>query len=190
MLFRSSSITAQIVDKLQAYSFDGKRTARIDYANEPSNLHKRDYPFTTSKVFTTENARMLLSLIPFVGAIADLVEGKTQDGLTGLAIDFASLVLTGGWSGLKSLGKGMKMLIPFSGKPFSLAGLKTGAGLVRGLVNPLESIPEIFRAPPKAVKALAKIAKGKPTHLGSNIYLPVKVFEQWQIGRASCRERV
>lgn len=146
----------------------------------PQTLNKRQYPLSTSNVFTFENARMLLSLIPFVGAIADLVEGKSEDGLKGLLIDFASLVATGGWSGLKSLVKGMKMLIPFTSKPFSLAGLKGGASLIRGLFNPLESVPEIFRAPLKGVKAIAKIANGKPTHLGSNIYLPVKVFEQWR----------
>lgn len=176
----ASSITAQLVDKVQAYSFDGRRAGRIAYANAPSDLNKRQYPLSTSNVFTFENARMLLSLIPFVGAIADLVEGKTVDGLKGLLIDFASLAATGGWSGLKSLVKGMKMLIPFTSKPFSLAGLKGGASLIRGLFNPLESVPEIFRAPLKGVKAIAKIANGKPTHLGSNIYLPVKVFEQWR----------
>ena len=176
----ASSITAQIVDKLQAYSFDGNRTARIDYANAPSDLHKRDYPFTTSKVFTAEKARMLLSLIPFVGAIADLVEGKTEHGLKGLVMDFYSLIITGGWSGLKSLAKGMKMLVPFSGKPFSLAGLKNGGALIRGVFNPLESIPEIFRAPRNGYNALVHIANGKPVRIGSNVYLPAKVVEQWK----------
>ena len=123
---------------------------------------------------------MLLSLIPFVGAIADLVEGKTEDGAKGLVIDFLSFFATGGWSGLKAFGKGLKMLIPFSGTPFTLAALKGGVTYIRGLFNPLEAIPGIFRGGINSAKGLGKVANGVPVHIGSNIYLPVTTFEQWR----------
>lgn len=177
--FASSKIS-QIVDRLVAYNFKDDRDARIAYANEPTDLYKRNHPFSTSSLFSAEGTRMLLSLIPFVGAMADLVEGKTGDGAKGLMIDFLSFFATGGWSGLKAFGKGLKMLIPFSGTPFTLAALKGGVTYIRGLFNPLEAIPSIFRGGVNGVKGLGKVANGVPVHIGSNIYLPVTTFEQWR----------
>ena len=176
----TSSITAQIVQKLQAYSFDENRVGLIAYANQPTALHRRTFPFTTSSLFTAENARMVLSLIPYVGAIADLVEGNIEAGAKGLAIDLLSFLATGGWSGAKNFAKGLKMLIPFNGKPFTMAGLKGGASLIRGQFNPLESIPELLRVGPKGVKVLRKIANGAPFHIGSNVYVPAKAIVQWK----------
>ncbi|MGY1917692.1 hypothetical protein ACW9IF_02120 [Pseudomonas tolaasii] len=176
----ASSRTAQIVERLQAHSFVDDREARIAYANEPSALHKRERPLATSKLFTTENARALLSLIPYVGAIADLVEGKTEAGVKGLLIDLASLAATGGLSAFKGVAKGLRMFIPFSGKPFSMAGLKGAGAFFRGLFNPLDSVPEILRSAPNGLNALKMIAKGQTVRVGSNIFLPVKTFEQWR----------
>ena len=176
----ASSRTSQIVERLQAHSFVEDREERIAYANEPSELHKREHPFATSKLFTRENARALLSLIPYVGAIADLVEGNTEAGVKGLLIDLASLAATGGLSAFKGVAKGLRMLIPFSGKPFSMAGLKGAGAFFRGLFNPLESVPDILRSAPSGLNALKMIAKGQTVRVGSNIFLPVKTFEQWR----------
>ncbi|OPA86770.1 hypothetical protein BFW87_24590 [Pseudomonas fluorescens] len=175
-----SSKTAHIVNRLQAYSFADDRAARIAHANEPTALHKSKHPYATSTLFTAENARSILSLIPYVGAIADLVDGKTEDGIKGLLIDLASFVATGGLAGAKSFAKGLRMLIPFSGKPFSMAGLKGAGTFFRGLFNPLESIPDIMRSGPNAINALKMVAKGQTIRLGANLYLPVKTFEQWR----------
>lgn len=175
-----SSRTSQIVDRFLAHSFEDNRDARITYANEPTALHKRTYPVSTSRLFTAETARALLSLIPFVGAIADLVDGNIEAGVKGLLIDFGSFLLTGGAAGAKSFAKGLKILVPFSGKPFSMQGLKGGGSFIRGLFNPLENIPDLLRSGKDGVKALNNFAKWTPAHIGSNVYLPIKAFEQWR----------
>lgn len=51
---------------------------------------------------------------------------------------------------------------------------------IRGLFNPLEPLPGIFRGWVSGAQGLGKTAKGIPTHIGSNIYLPVTTFEQWR----------
>ncbi|WLH70869.1 hypothetical protein [Pseudomonas sp. FP2309] len=174
-----SSTTAKLVDTLLAYSFDGKREALLDYANQPTRLERRRaYPFASgTPIFTAENARTVLSLIPFVGALADLVEGNTRAGVQGLLIDMASLIATGGWAGVKSFAKGAKILIRFNRTPFSMAALKGAGTFLRGVFNPLESLPEIVRAGPNALKTFAR---GRPFRLGSSTFLPVKTFEQWR----------
>ncbi|WP_421555946.1 hypothetical protein [Pseudomonas kitaguniensis] len=176
----SSSKTSRIVERLLAHSFDGNRDARIAHANKPSALQAR----TDTTIFTAENARAVVSLIPFVGAVADLVEGKIEAGVKGLLIDLASFLATGGLAGAKTFAKGLRMLIPFSGKPFSMTGLKGGGSFIRGLFNPLENIPTLVRGGPKGIPALNKINAGLPTHIGSDIYLPIKASEQlrWTLG--------
>lgn len=176
----TSSITSQLVDRLLEHSFDDSRAGRIAFANEPSDLHKRTYPFKPGKYFTAENARMLLNLIPFVGSIADLVEGKTLAGVKGLLIDIGSFLITGGLAGAKTFAKGLTMLVPFSSKPFTLAGLKGGASFIRGLFNPLENIPDLMRTLPRGLKGAGKVANNVRVRLGSNIYVPPKIFEQWR----------
>ncbi|WP_294737567.1 hypothetical protein [uncultured Pseudomonas sp.] len=176
--FASSTVSA-VVEKLLAHSFDGNRDARIAHANQPTALHRAVFP-NTPQIFSAENGRLVLGLIPFVGAIADLVEGKIASGLQGLVIDVASFLATGGLAGLKTVGTGLKMLIPFSRKPFTMAGLKAGGAFVRGLLNPLENIPSILSAGPKLVNGAKKVITGQPVKLGGDIYMPVKMYEQWR----------
>ncbi|MPR04725.1 hypothetical protein F0169_23215 [Pseudomonas sp. MAFF 212408] len=175
-----SDKTSQIVERLLAHSFDGNRDARIAHANEPSALQAR----TGTNIFTAENARAVVSLIPFVGAIADLVEGSIEAGVKGLLIDLASFLATGGLAGAKIFAKGLRMLIPFSGKPFSMAGLKGGGSFIRGLLNPVENIPSVGRGVPNGIRGLNRINAGLPIHIGSDIFLPIKAFEQlrWALG--------
>lgn len=174
-----SSTTSKLVETMLAYGFDDKREALIDYANQPTNLEwRRAYPFPSGKnIFTAENVRTVLSLIPFVGALTDLVEGNTGEGVKGLLIDLASFVATGGLAGAKSFAKGVKLLMRFNGKPFSTVALKGAGTFLRGVFNPVESVPEILRATPNA---LATFALGRPFRIGSSALLPVKTFEQWR----------
>ncbi|MFN3355658.1 MAG: hypothetical protein ACK418_06565 [Pseudomonas sp.] len=180
-----SATTAKLVDTLLAYSFDGKREALLDHANQPTRLEsRRAYPFASGKnIFTAENARTVLSLIPFVGALADLVEGNTRAGVQGLLIDMASFIATGGLAGVKSFAKGVKLLIRFNGKPFSTAALKGAGTFLRGVFNPVESVPEILRAGPNVLKTFAL---GRPLRIGSSAFLPVKTFEQWRWTMGAC----
>ncbi|WP_256585938.1 hypothetical protein [Pseudomonas sp. ICMP 460] len=175
-----SGKTSKIVDRLLAHSFDDNREARIAHANEPTALQGR----TFANPFTAENARKVISLIPFVGAIADLVEGKIEAGVKGLLIDLASFLATGGLAGAKLFGKGLKMLIPFSGKPFSMAGLKGGASFIRGVFNPLENVPALIRAGPNGVRVWKRLGDVIPVNIAYDVYLPVKAFEQlrWSLG--------
>ena len=181
----ASSKTAQIVEACLAHSFDEKREALLEYANQPTKLHsRRTYPFTSGNVFTAENARMMLSLIPFVGAISDIAQGNVGAGLKGLLIDFASFSVTGGLAGARRFLSGLKTLIPFSGKAFSMSGLKGAGAFFRSLFNPLDGVVDVLKAGPKAVTASRKILMGEVARVGPGLYMPTTAFEKcrWAMG--------
>lgn len=181
----ASPKTAQIVNALQTHTFDDNREALIEYANQPSKLHsRRTWPFTSGKAFNAENVRMVLSLIPFVGAIADVAEGKVKEGLQGLLIDFASFAATGGLAGARRVLRGVKMLTAFNGKPFTMTGLKHAGALFRSLFNPLDGVVDVLKSGPNALNMARKILKGEVTRVGSGIYMPTTAFEKcrWAVG--------
>lgn len=181
----SSNKTEQIVQTLLAHSFDGKRDALLEYANQPTKLHsRRTYPFASGKMFSSENARLMLGLIPFVGAVFDIGEGKTAAGVKGLLIDFASFVATGGLAGASRFFTGIKMLIPFSGKSFSMSGLRGAGSFFSSLFNPLDGLVDVLKAGPRAVIASRKILMGEVARVGPGLYMPSTVFERsrWALG--------
>ncbi|MCP1462938.1 hypothetical protein [Pseudomonas sp. S3E17] len=186
----ASTKTQQIVSALLAHSFDGKRATLIEFANQPPGLQsRRTYPFTSgTQLFNAENARMMLSLIPFVGAISDVAHGNVKDGLKGLLIDFASFAATGGLSGVSRFLRGVKKLVLFNGKSFSLPGLKGTAPLLRSLFNPLDGTIDVFKSGSKTVDALRKIRNGEVARLAPGLYMPTTAFEKcrWAVGVQGC----
>ncbi len=186
----ASTKTQRIVSDLLAHSFDDKREALIEFANQPTGLQsRRTYPFTSgSQLFNAETARMMLSLIPFVGAISDIAQGNVKEGLKGLLIDFASFAATGGLSGASRFLRGVKKLVLFNGKSFSLPGLKDAAPLLRSLFNPLDGTVDVFKSGSNTIDAMRKIMKGEVARLAPGLYMPTTAFEKcrWAVGVQGC----
>ncbi|MBX7276548.1 hypothetical protein K2E95_13355 [Pseudomonas sp. ERGC3:01] len=181
----ASRKTNDIAKAIVAATFDGKRQALLDYANEPTKLRKRrTYPFDSGKVFTHENLRTVLSLIPFVGAVADIGDGNIGAGFKGLLIDFASFAFTGGLAGARNFFKGLKAIVPFSGTAFTLRAVKGVAPFFRSLFNPLDGVSDVLRIGPKAIGATRQVLAGKLVPVGKGFYLTTTAFEKcrWGLG--------
>ncbi|MGU3305543.1 hypothetical protein ACLBW8_04625 [Pseudomonas sp. M5A4_2d] len=181
----ASRKTNDIAKAIVAATFDGKRQALLDYANEPTKLRKRrTYPFDSGKVFTHENLRTVLSLIPFVGAVADIGDGNIGAGFKGLLIDFASFAFTGGLAVARNFFKGLKAIVPFSGTAFTLRAVKGVAPFFRSLFNPLDGVSDVLRIGPKAIGATRQVLAGKLVPVGKGFYLTTTAFEKcrWGLG--------
>lgn len=174
----ASSKTTAITNAILDVTFDQKRAQLIDYANEPTTYHKiRNYPFSSSPVFSSLSLRTVLSLIPFVGAIADIAEGKVGAGIQGLLIDFGSFAATGGVAGAKAFFKGLKVVVPYGSRAFAVKGFKGAPTLVRSVFNPLDSSVDVMRT---ARRALA----GEFVTAGEGLYMSATAFERcrWGVG--------
>lgn len=174
----ASDKTTAIANAILDVTFDQKRTQLIDYANQPTTYHKiRNYPFSSSAVFSNLNARTVLSMIPFVGAIADIAEGKVGAGIKGLLLDFGSFAVTGGVAGAKAFFKGLKVVVPYGGRGFAMRGLKGAPTLVRSVFNPLDSSIDVMKT---AQRALA----GEFVTAGEGFYMGATAFERcrWGLG--------
>lgn len=177
----TSQKVADITRGIQANSFDDQRAALTAHANRPTEHQIRQaWPFGENDVISPGNIKAVLSLIPFVGAITDLAEGKFASGFRGLAIDFASYAVTGGLAALSKFVKGVKVVLPFSGRAFSVKGLGGAPAILRGLFNPLDGVISVFKASPKILSAAKAWCRGAVK--GS--YLPTTAFEKgrWCLG--------
>lgn len=179
----ASDKTARIVEGILGNSFDERRDALTAYANQPTNLQRqREFPFGADDVFSSENLRMVLGLLPFVGAVADIAEGNVAQGLKGLLIDFASFAATGGVGGARSFFKGLKVVLPFNGRAFTMQGLKGAAPFFRSLFNPLDGTVGLLKSGQKAPGLLKSFLKGELRLLDTGIYLPATAFERCRWG--------
>jgi hypothetical protein len=181
----ASTKTGDIARAIVNATFDVKRATLMESANELTPLQKKlYYPFNSGKAFTPENLRTVLSLIPFVGAIADLSEGKIGAGLKGLLIDFASFAVTGGLAGAKNFFRGVKAIVPFSSRAFTLREAKGASQFFRSLFNPLDNVSGVLRIGPKAIGAARQVLSGEVVSVGSGFYLASTAFERcrWGLG--------
>lgn len=178
----ASKKTNDIAKAIVNATFDVKRDTLLEYANAPTKLQRRrSYPFDSGKVFTRENLRTVLSLIPFVGAIADITDGNIGAGLKGLVIDFVSFAFTGG---LKGFFSGFKTVVPFGTRAFTMTAVKGGSKILRSLFNPLDGVFDVLRVGPKALGAARQVLKGELVSLGSGLFLSTTAFEKcrWALG--------
>lgn len=179
----TSDKTARIVEGILGNSFDERRDALTAYANQPTNLQRqREFPFGADDVFSSENLRMVLRLLPFVGAVADMAEGNVAQGLKGLLIDFTSFAATGGVGVARSFFKGLKVVLPFNGRAFTMQGLKGAAPFFRSLFNPLDGTVGLLKSGQKASGLLKGFLKGELRLLDAGIYLPATAFERCRWG--------
>jgi len=84
--------------------------------------------------------------------------------------------------------RGVKKLVLFNGKSFSLPGLKGTAPLLRSLFNPLDGTIDVFKSGSKTVDALRKIMNGEVARMGPGLYMPTTAFEKcrWAVGVQGC----
>ncbi|NVZ21505.1 hypothetical protein [Pseudomonas costantinii] len=181
----SSTKTRDIAKAVVDATFDVKREPLVEYANQPTALQKRrSYPFDSGKVFTKDNLKTVLSLIPFVGAIADIADGNFGAGLKGLLIDFASFAVTGGIAGAKNFYKGLKAVVPFGTRAFRMGAMTGATPFFRSLFNPLDGAVDVLKAGPKLIAAAKKVLAGELVNMGEGVFMATTAFEKcrWGLG--------
>lgn len=178
-VFKSKKV-ADIVERLLSISFDERREKLTAHANRMTEYQaSRAWPFGAQDTLSPSNLRMVLSFIPFVGALADLGEGKVAAGLKGLLIDFASFAVTGGLGALNQFFKGFKTVLPFGGRALSYSGFKGTPALLRSLFNPLDGVVDLFKSGPRAVGGFTMVANAQ-----SKVIRGATAFERsrWCLG--------
>lgn len=159
--FKSKKV-ADIVERILSNRFDDRREELTAHANRLTPYQvRRAWPFGATDALSPSNLRLVLNLIPFVGAVTELAEGNVAAGVKGLLIDFASFVVTGGLGAASKFYKGFKVILPFGGRAFSLKGLQGGPALFRGLFNPLDGVVDVFKSGAWALGSAKVVTKAK-----------------------------
>ncbi len=159
----SSSRTQAIVDRIMQGNFVHHRDTVLDNA-------RGKLPLEQQRELLQNNKRILLGMIPFIGAIKDLAEGNIVDGTRGLIIDLTGALLGGAGQSLKSFVKSTKVVAPFGTKAFSV--LQSGVSVVSAFLNPLDGSADLLAGAAKHLIALPKVVSKAPktsllTNLGS-----------------------
>ncbi|OPA86762.1 hypothetical protein BFW87_24585 [Pseudomonas fluorescens] len=151
-------------------SFGSARTdAIIDRIMQGNFVHHRDSVLTAargelqleqSREVLRRNDAILLSMIPFVGAIMDLVKGNWVEGTRGLLIDTVGALVGGAASAVGSLVKTTKVVAPFGAKAFRV--LEKGVLVVSGFLNPLDGSADLLAAGAKGIFAVPKLLSKVP----------------------------
>lgn len=179
----TSEKTARIVEGILGNSYDERREALTAYAHQPTDWQRqRAFPFGADDVLSSANLRMVLGLLPFVGAIADIAEGNVAQGLKGVLIDLASFTATGGAVAAKKFLRGLKMVLPFNGRAFTLRGLNGAAPFFRSLFNPLDGALGVLKTGQRAPSLIKNFLKGELRLLDTGLYLPATAFEKCRWG--------
>lgn len=150
----SSARTREIVNRIMQGNFVHHRDSVLKAA-------EGKLPLEQQREALAENDRILLGLIPFVGAITDLANGNLVDGTRGLLLDTAGAFLGGAGSALKSFSKATKVVAPFGAKAFRV--LEKGVQVVSGFLNPLDGAADLVVAAGKGVIAVPKLLGKTPS---------------------------
>ena len=147
-------------------SFSSARTqAIVDRIMQSNFIHHRDdmlkfaigqLPLEEQRELARENDKVLLGMIPFVGAIVDLANGNTFDGIKALFLDSLGAVIGGAGSSVKALIKSTKAVAPFGAKAFNV--MEKGVQLVSSFLNPLDGAADMTIAAGRGVAAIPKLA--------------------------------
>lgn len=107
----SSPRTQSIVDRIMQGNFIHHRASVLKVAHGMLPLEQK-------REILRRNDSILLSMIPFVGAVIDLTKGNIVEGMRGLIIDTAGAFAGGAFGTLKPLVKSTKAVAPFGVKAF------------------------------------------------------------------------
>jgi hypothetical protein len=141
----SSSRTLSIVEGIMQGNFVHHRDSVMEFA-------KGRLPLEQRREISRRNDSILLSMIPFVGAVIDLSKGNTVEGMRGLIIDTAGAFLGGAFATVKPLVKAAKGIAPFGAKAFRV--MEKGVGVVSGFLNPFDGTADLMVAGGKGLIAL------------------------------------
>ncbi|WP_455825312.1 hypothetical protein [Pseudomonas graminis] len=181
---KSQSIIDAILQGNYIGNYSGHRQELIDHASAvlPSEDTISGY---VDRLMTKENARAMFSMISFVGPLIDIAEGNVRQGLTGLAIDMASFIGTGGVQATYKAWKAVKFASRLNRQAFCTAFFKEGTALLRGVLNPAEGFVDLVHQPGKFANFLQRKRKGLPTKIGMGLFVPADVYEKLRFSRAA-----
>lgn len=151
-------------------SFSSARTeAIVQGIMEGNFIHHRDsvlkiaqgeLPLEQQRQLSRANDRMLLSMIPFVGAIMELAKGNIVEGTRALVIDTVGALLSGAGSTIRPLVQSTKVVAPFGAKAFRV--LEKGVTAVSAFLNPLDGGADLLGNTAKGVFVLPNLLKSAP----------------------------
>ncbi|MBK3473512.1 hypothetical protein JJD61_22685 [Pseudomonas carnis] len=162
----SSPRTRSIVDRIMQGNFIHHRASVLKVAHGMLPLEQK-------REMLRRNDSILLSMIPFVGAVIDLTKGNIVEGMRGLIIDTAGAFAGGAFGTLKPLVKSTKAVAPFGVKAFRV--LEKGVEVVSGFLNPLDGAADLMAAGGKGLVALPK-ALGRASN--PSVLLKLGVVEE------------
>ncbi len=153
----SSPRTQSIVDRIMQGNFIHHRDSVLEVAQGM-------LPLEQQREMLRRNDSILLSMIPFVGAVIDLTKGNIVEGMRGLMIDTVGAFVGGAFGTLKPLVKSTKAVAPFGVKAFRV--LEKGVSVVSGFLNPLDGTADLIVAGGKGLVALPKALGRAPNPSG------------------------
>ena len=142
-----------IVDRILQGNFIHHRDSVLKYA-------QGQLPLEQQREVSQRNDSILLSMIPFVGAIVDLAKGNIIEGTRGLLIDTAGAFLGGAGTAVRSLVKSTKVVAPFGAKAFRV--LEKGVSVVSAFLNPVDGAADLLVNSAKGVLALPRALNSAP----------------------------
>lgn len=149
----SSARTQAIVDRIMQGNFVHHRDSVVKAA-------KGELPLEQSREVLRRNDGILLSMIPFVGAIMDLIKGNWVEGTRGLLIDTVGALIGGAGTTLGPLIKSTRVVAPFGSKAFRV--LEKGVTVISGFLNPLDGSADLLAAGAKGIFAVPKLLSKAP----------------------------
>lgn len=173
----SSARTHSIVDRIMQGNF-------IHHRDSVLKLAHGELPIERKREISRTNDRILLGMIPFVGAVVDLANGNIVEGTRGLIIDLTGAFVGGAGSAVGAFVKTTKVVAPFGAK--ALRVLEKGVTVVSAFLNPLDGTADLLTGAARGISTIPKLLTKAPrpmalTTLGS-VEEKVRVFLGVRIG--------
>ncbi|OPA89891.1 hypothetical protein BFW88_15095 [Pseudomonas fluorescens] len=149
----ASARSQAIVERIMQGNFIHHRDTVLKIAQD-------ELPIEQAREVSQRNKALFLSMIPFVGAIVDLVNGNIVEGSRGLIIDTFAALLGGAGTTVRSLAKATKAVAPFGAKAFSV--LAKGVLVVSAFLNPLDGTADLIRWGSKGLLTLPQTVAKAP----------------------------
>lgn len=144
----SSARTQLLVDRIMQGNF-------VHHRDSVLKLAQGQLPLEQQRALSDHRDRLLLGMIPFIGAIMDLAQGNIVEGTRGLIIDTVGAIAGGATTTLKPLIKATRVVAPFGAKSFRI--LEKGVSVVSGFLNPLDGSSDLLIGATKGIFSLPKL---------------------------------
>lgn len=145
----------------------------IHHRDSLLKIAQGELPLEQNREVLRRNDNILLSMVPFVGAIMDLARGNWVEGTRGLLIDTVGAFVGGAGSTLGPLVKSTKVVAPFGAKAFRV--LEKGVTVISGFLNPLDGSADLLVAGAKGIFAVPKLLSKAPN---PNLFIALGAVEE------------